>query len=348
MALTRTYGIDNGFRNAADDRKVDAALISREGMFPDPITTAAGSAGVAFAGTGWGVSARAFVAAIKRGGVPYSQAYGCARVANDGVVANAWTVGGAPGAGTRVDLLCIRARDTTQGDSATGAPTDGPSGAARTGFAEWIIAAGTPGTPGLPPAIPAGYLRVATVTTPSGAASIASSTIVNDHAFAAVAGGTIYVRTIAERDALAGLLPGDDVCVLATNQVYTYTGTPGSWLALPGAAHHGGNPGSVVTGIGIPSAAVALPTGLIVKTGALTSTTTVAFGNEYFPSVAFATAFPTACLHVSITPLSGAPISSSSGNPIAIDNLSPSAFRALVPGSGSSFVRGFAWMALGY
>lgn len=196
MALTRAEAITASFPDAVDIRKHQAAIFPREGIFPDPITAAA--AGIAFAGAGWAVSARAFVACLKRGGAPYTQTYGTALVSNDGVVAAAWTVGAAPGVGSRIDLLCIRARDTTQGDSASGAPTDGPSGAARTGFPEFLVVAGTPGTPGVAPAIIAGYQEVARITVSAGNASAAAATIVQTYAFAYVAGGPTYFRTTAD------------------------------------------------------------------------------------------------------------------------------------------------------
>ena len=41
MALTRGFGVDASFPNAIDHRRVDSGLITREGLFPDPITTAA-------------------------------------------------------------------------------------------------------------------------------------------------------------------------------------------------------------------------------------------------------------------------------------------------------------------
>lgn len=214
MTLTRPWAIDAAFPNAADQRKQLASIYPREGVLPDPTTTAA--AGIAFAGTGWGVSARAFNAVLKRGGAAFSQSYGSALCGNDGVVANAWTIGAAPASGSRIDRLCIRARDTTQGDSSSGAPTDGPGGAARTGFPEFLVVAGTAGTTPSAPLLPAGYFEVAQITTPSGAASSSGSTIVPTYAFAHVNGGPIYARTLAERDALANLVDGDTCVIVGT------------------------------------------------------------------------------------------------------------------------------------
>lgn len=229
MTLSRPWAIDAAFPNAADQRKQLAGIYPREGVFPDPITTA--PAGIAYAGTGWGVNARPFGAVLKRGGAPYSQAYGSALVSNDGVVTNAWTIGAAPASGSRIDLLCIRGRDSTQGDSATGAPTDGPGGATRLGFPEFVVVAGVAATTPLRPAIPAGLTEVGQITTPSGAASTAGSTFVPSYKFAQVVGGTIFVRTAAERDALVDVLPGDE-CIVLDRPGMIYTRLSSGWASM--------------------------------------------------------------------------------------------------------------------
>lgn len=230
MTLTRPWAIDAAFPNPVDARRQLAGIYPREGVFPDPTTIL--PAGIAFAGAGWAISARPFVAALKRGGAPYSQAYGTALVSNDSLVAAAWTVGAAPASGSRIDRLCVRARDTTQGDSATGAPADGPGGAVRAGLPEFMVAAGTAGTPGVAPALPAGYEEIAQITVSAGNASAAAATIVQTYSFANVLGGTIYVRNLAERNALTGLLDGDDVYVLDLDVFFIYVA--GAWRVEPG------------------------------------------------------------------------------------------------------------------
>lgn len=222
MTLTRPWAIDAAFPNAADVRKQLAAIYPRGGVFPDATTM---GAGVAYAGTGWGINARAFVAAIKRGGAPYSQSYGTALVGNDGVVTSAWKIGAAPASGSRIDLLCIRARDTTQGDSASGAPTDGPGGVARTGLPEFVTVTGVAGTPGVRPALPAGLEELAQITTPSGAVSAAGSTIVQTYGFAHVVGAPIVVRNYAELDALAGVLGIDSAYVIDKGAIMVRRGS---------------------------------------------------------------------------------------------------------------------------
>lgn len=252
MPLTRAEAVDASFPQASDFRKHRAGIFPREGIYPDPTTTAA--AGIAYAGSGWAVGARAFVAEVKRGGAPYSQAYGSAPVSNDSNVATAWTIGAAPASGARIDLLCIRIRDVSQSDSSSGAPTDGPSGAARTGFPEFLVVPGTAGTTPARPALPAGYEEIAQIQTPAGAASTAGSTITQTYAFAHTVGGTIVVRTIAERDALASPIPGDDVYVIATGQTFTYVAN----AVTPGWFHSAGKPdiaAVTITGVNLKARA---------------------------------------------------------------------------------------------
>lgn len=210
MSLSRSFPIDSGFPNAVDLRRLDAGLIAREGVFPDPTTTAA--AGIAVGTTAWNVQARPFVAALKRGGAPYSLSYGVARLANSAQV-NAWEIQPAPASGSRIDLLWIRATDPGEGETTSG--SDGPGGAARA-VPIFGVTAGTPsGTPATP-ALPAGALLIATVTTPSGAASIAGSTIAQSYGFAHLVGGVAYYRTAALRDestvteGTVGRVIGDD------------------------------------------------------------------------------------------------------------------------------------------
>lgn len=227
MALTRPFAIDAAFPNALDARKQFGGAFPRQGLFPDPITTAA--AGVAYAGTGWGIDARAFTYITKRGGAPYSQTYGVAFGSNDAVVTGAWTIDPAPVSGSRIDLLWIRATDAGSGDSMSGAPTDGPGGAARA-VPVFGVTTGAPDSLPVAPSLPAGAVEIARATTPSGAVSAAGSTITQTYTFAQVAGGPIYVRTIAERDALADVIPGDVAIIATTGLQYRRTAT--TWRGL--------------------------------------------------------------------------------------------------------------------
>jgi hypothetical protein len=280
MTLTRPFGTDAAYPNAADFRKGLAGIVTREGVFPDPITTAA--AGIAYAGTGWGVNARPFVAAVRRGGAPYSLSYGPVLVANDGVVNNAWTISAAPGSGSRIDLLCVRARDVTQGDSASGAPTDGPGGVARTGISEFVTVTGTASGSPVAPAVPAGYTEVGRVTTPSGAVSTAGSTFAHVFPFAQIAGGIIYARTIAERDALVTPLAGDLCYVTATSQTFEYVDATAGWVAMLGKPTL-----SAITFSGIYSAGATTPRvlehgGRVYLDGIVSSTSATFGGNTAY------------------------------------------------------------------
>lgn len=224
MALTRSFPIDSGFPNALDLRRLDAGLIVREGVFPDPTTTAA--AGVAYGDGGWNVGAVAFVAALKRGGAPYSLSYGVARLAND-AAGTAWTIDAAPASGSRIDLLWIRATDPGEGEATSG--TDGPGGVARA-VPVFGVTTGVAATTPVAPALPAGALLIATVTTPSGAASIAGSTIVQSYKFAQLAGGIRYARTLSEFSDEPGYV-GEEAITLTSYQRYRYDGA--AWVVAP-------------------------------------------------------------------------------------------------------------------
>jgi hypothetical protein len=221
MTLTRPHFIDKAWPNAIDLRKNLAGMLPREGLFPAAETLQ----GVAFAGAGWAVSARAFTAAFKRGGAPYSLAYGTGLGANDGTVAAAWTLGGAPGSGSRVDRLWVRWVDPTQGEALT---TPGGESVARAVPIFGI----TPGTPAAA-AWPSGVQRIAEVSVPAGAASAAGATITQAYPFAHLSGGPVYVRTIAERDALTGVLEGELAYVIDTDQLFEYIGAVG-WVHVAG------------------------------------------------------------------------------------------------------------------
>lgn len=224
MTLTRSFPIDEGYPNALDLRRLDAGLIVREGVFPDPTTTAA--AGVAYGNGGWNVGAVAFVAALKRGGAPYSLSYGVARLAND-AAGTAWTIDAAPVSGSRIDLLWIRATDPGEGEATSG--TDGPGGVARA-VPVFGVTTGVAATTPVAPALPAGALLIATVTTPSGAASIAGSTIVQSYKFAQLAGGIRYARTLSEFSDEPGYV-GEEAITLTSYQRYRYDGA--AWVVAP-------------------------------------------------------------------------------------------------------------------
>lgn len=213
--LTRPWAVSQALPNPSDQRKQLAAVYTREGIFPDPVTTA--PAGIAYPNGGWAVGARQFGAALKRGGAPYTQTYGVALVGND-ALGTAWTIPGAPASGSRIDRLWIRASDPTQGEAVTTAATLGePADRAVPVFG---ISSGA-----TLPALPAGAFEVAQVTTLSTATSIAQSTITHPYRFAQVVGGIIYERTVALRDTLTDVMPGELCVTLDTGSTWRKTST---------------------------------------------------------------------------------------------------------------------------
>lgn len=220
MPLTRPHFIDKAYPNAVDIRKNQSAIFPREGIFPDPLTVLA--AGIAYGNGGWDVAARPFTANLKRGGAPYSMTYGAAQIANDSA-ATAWTIDAAPGSGTRVDRLWVRATDPTEAEALT---TPGGETAPRA----VPIFGVTTGSPAIQP-LPAGAIEIAQVSTPAGAVSIAGSTITQTYKFAGVVGGTIYVRNRTELDAIVTPVEGDRAWDLAANIGYVYVD---AWRIEPG------------------------------------------------------------------------------------------------------------------
>lgn len=223
MALTRPFPIDKAYPNAIDLRKAQSTIFPREGIFPDATTIAA--AGIAYGNGAWNVAARPFTANVKRGGAPYSMAYGAAQLANDAAM-NAWVVAGAPTSGVRIDRLWVRATDPTQAEATT---TPAGETVARAvpvyGITTGVAGAGAP-------ALPPGTTEIAQVSTPAGAASIANSTITQTYKFANVAGGTIYVRNRTELDALVGAIDGDRAFDLGAD--IGYRNIAGAWHVDPG------------------------------------------------------------------------------------------------------------------
>lgn len=331
MTATRPFGIDAAFPNASDFRRAFAGVVQREGIFPDADSVANG---VAYAGTGWNVSCRASRIAFRRGTVGYGTGIAMLEFSSA-----QWTITPAPVSGTRTDRLWVLFTDPTEGDSMSGAPTDGPGGAARA-VPSFGVATGSGG--GVT-AIPAGAMEIARVAVPAGASSIAGATIANTHPYAQVAGGLLFARTTAELAALSGGA-GDEAYCVANSSYYAHNGT--GWIRSR-RTDHAGRTGSGNSGIDIPSGAVAMPAGAIMKTGHLTAATSVSFGNEYFPVVTFPEAFPNQLLSLSILPVYQSPATGPAAS-IGIDNANATQFRAVIPGSPNPWIRSFLWTAIGF
>jgi hypothetical protein len=229
MPATRPWAVSQALPTPADQRKQLAAIYPREGVFPSPTSVAV--AGIAYPNGGWDVGARVFGAALKRGGLPYTQGYGVALISND-TAATAWTIPGAPSSGSRIDRLWIRATDPTQGEAATAAATLGE--AADRAVPVFGVTSGVTLS-----ALPAGAFEVARVTTPSTASSIAQSTFSHPYAFASVIGGVNYYRTAADRDAdTTSRIDGALAYVISTGQMHIYSAS----APVPGWYHSGGRP----------------------------------------------------------------------------------------------------------
>lgn len=215
MPLTRPFAIDQAYANASDFRKQHAAVFPREGVFPDPVTTAA--AGVAYPNGGWNVGARIFTAVARRGTAPFSQVYGSALISNDSQT-TAWTIPAAPATGSRIDLLWVKATDPTQGDATTT-----PSGeTVARAVPVFGVTSGTAATTPTAPALPSGAVEIGRVTTSSTATSIANSVFTHSYSFANVLGGPWVVRLAAELTATnaATAALGEVAYVIETGATY--------------------------------------------------------------------------------------------------------------------------------
>jgi hypothetical protein len=219
MGLTRPFAIDEAYANAADFRKQHAAIYPRQGVFPDPTTAA--SAGVAYGNGGWSVWARPFTAVTRRSTSPFLQSYGSALFTNDSAGA-AWTIPAAPTSGSRIDLLWARATDPTQGEATTT-----PSGeTAPRAVPVFGVTSGAAATTPTSPALPAGAVLIARVSTPSTATSIANSIITQAYDFAHVLGAPMLVRDETHRNtAIPSPLLGEAVARMDKKWVERWNGT---------------------------------------------------------------------------------------------------------------------------
>lgn len=260
MPLTRPHFIDKSWPNGIDLRKAVGGYLPREGIFPDPTTV--DPLGIAYANGSWNIGARAFVLCSKRGGAPYSQSYGSALGTNDSS-ATGWTITANASGSTRVDRLWVRFVDPTQAEALT---TPGGETVPRA----VPIFGVTEGTPGIQP-LPAGAVEIAQVSTPNAAGSIASSTITQTYKFAQTVGGTIYVRTIAERDALTNVIEGDECHVINTDTTYEYFGSTIGWMHKAGKADISAYTGATIYSAGSPTPRALLVAGRVNLEGVIIS-----------------------------------------------------------------------------
>lgn len=149
-------------------RDVDAR--PRAGIFPSHHT-------LGTAGTGWDVMIKPFVVVRRKDNT---------RVVIGGIdEVQAVTIPGAPNANSRIDIVWARAIDVGAGDA----------------FETLGVSVGNPGASPVKPAIPAGAEEVIQVLSKAGNASVAQATITQTFPYTCAAGGTLIVRTTAERNA---------------------------------------------------------------------------------------------------------------------------------------------------
>ncbi|WP_295014230.1 hypothetical protein [uncultured Microbacterium sp.] len=164
--------------------------------------------------------------------------------------------------------------------------------------------------------------------------------------YAADVGNRIIRANLAGLDAYAYKRAGLLGEAADTGKQYRHTGS--GWAEIgAGRVDANANPGAAISGITVPNAAVSLPQGLIVKTGILTATTSVAFGNEYMPRIVFGTPFPTSLLSVHIMQVHVSSAASMHPN-AATDDATKTGFRVLYSGTTSATTRSFMWTAFGY
>lgn len=155
--------------------------------------------------------------------------------------------------------------------------------------------------------------------------------------------GPQTVPTFGDLAAVENKRPGMKRLVVATGSIYTYISASLGWVP-DNAPVRKSQVGASVASIAFPSGTPPVGAPLIIQSGLAHAYTSAAFGNGYFPTVTFPTAFPNACLAVQITPIYSATLTP--GSP-AIDTTTPTTFRALWPGGGVD-ERAFFWTATGY
>lgn len=327
MTLTRSF-----VRNAATT-PLDARLMNMAGLVCNadgsPRVGVIGGANASIVSTlaTMNVAIAAAEFATSRG-----KADGVSIFTNDGTVNVA--IAAAPASNSRIDVIWVKHNDDTQGD-ANALPVFG-------------VTAGTAAASPTKPAIPTGALELATLRVYAGttATNGGSNTLVNTYQMTAARGGLVPFRTKTELDAWTNPPAWARAYVLDTGDEYGRAA--GAWGVRLDATHQG-NPGAAISGIDpTTTATMDLPNGFIIKTGSLTSSTTVAFGNEYFSNVGFLTPFPNKCLHVSITMLSSGNTYATDGQAISTDGVTTTGFRPLIQGSGTAKTRAFMWAAFGY
>jgi len=139
----------------------------------------------------------------------------------------------------------------------------------------------------------------------------------------------------------AAFLSAGDECWVAAAR-YAWSGS--AWVQGSRNVAHEPS-GAAIVGVNI-AGAINLPDGVQLKTGRHTFMTTVSFGNEYAPSVTFATPFPNGLLSLQLTQIQAD--GALARSPLVYDGASATGFRAFYPGGAATTKRSFTWLAVGY
>lgn len=192
------------------------------------------------------------------------KADGVAIFTNDGIATVA--ISAAPVSNSRWTIVWVKHEDNTTGDAASlpiFGTTDGAAAASPTA-----------------PAIPTGALELARLQIFSGttATNGGANTLTNTYRMTAARGGTVPVRTIAERDAWTAPLPvaGQVVQVLGTSQTFQYVDGTIGWLHVGGKPDTAVITSNVAGGItaGTPAPRLVIQNGRVNCEGRLTSAST--------------------------------------------------------------------------
>lgn len=231
MPLVKGWPAVVGTHNADVFGKIFAGFVYRDvlGNVRSGLTLPLLNEQMIFFGSGMGVSARAFNAVAVRDNRPVF-------IENDGLVTNAWVLGAAPGANSRIDVLFIKQNDSSALVTTPDATID-----TVFGVLQGVAAAAPVRNPaGLPP----GALEIGTVLIPTGSATLGAVGVIftQTYQYTAAEGLPITVRSIAERPTTPA--QGDQVyridlgCEETYYNLYNVTtnpggATPAGWYPSP-------------------------------------------------------------------------------------------------------------------
>ena len=256
MTLTRGF-IRNAATTPLDARLMDMATIvcNTDGSPRTGVLGGANGSIVATTGT-MNVTVAAAEFVTSKG-----KADGVAIFTNDGTVNVA--IGAAPGSNSRIDVIWVKHEDNTTGDAAS-APIFG-------------VTAGTAAASPVKPSIPTGALELATLRIYSGtvATNGGSNVLTNTYQMTCARGGTVFMRSVTERNAWTNPVAGQMVHCYNEDMTFEYVSAGVGWVlvsgkpALTSVTH--GTFGGVVYSSGTPTSRVVELGGRISIEGMVTS-----------------------------------------------------------------------------